>query len=79
MRALSLSALCVMDGCIVHVNTQNRGGKKNPLTQRKKREENKKKRARHEMLAARDALAFTSILFDFHRVLRVLILMCATC
>ena len=31
------------------------------------------------MLAACDALAFTSILFDFHRVLRVLILMCTTC
>ena len=31
------------------------------------------------MLAACDAFAFTSILFDFHCVLRVLILMRTTC
>ena len=31
------------------------------------------------VLAACDALAFTSILFDFHRVLRMLILMGTTC
>jgi hypothetical protein len=69
----------VCDGCIVHV-TPRTAVAKNPLTQIKKMKRKKKReRAKYEMLAACYALAFTSILFDFHRVLRMLILMCTTC
>jgi hypothetical protein len=75
-----LDECLVCDGCIVHV-TPRTAVAKNPLTQRKKTEIKKKEseRTKYEMLAACDALAFTSVLFDFHRVLRVLILMRTTC
>jgi hypothetical protein len=79
MRATFLECL-VCDGCIVRVTPRTAVAKK-PLDA-KKRDEKKEKeseRARYKMLAACDALAFTSILFDFHRVLRVLILMRTTC
>ena len=68
-------------------NTQNRGGKKKPLDAKKKNKrkgkEGRRRReestARGEVLAARHALTLTSILLDFHRVLRMLILMRTTC
>ena len=62
-------------------NTQNRGGQKNPLTQKKneEKEENERMSARHEMLAACDTFAFTTILLNFHRVLRMLIRVRTTC
>lgn len=66
----------VCDGCIVHVTPRTAMAKK-PLDANKKRV--RVKEQGYEMSAACDALAFTSILFDFHRVLRVLILMRTTC
>jgi hypothetical protein len=70
----------VCDGCIIHGTPRTAVAKK-PLDAKKRGNERKRVRekTRYKMLAACDALAFTSILFDFHRVLRMLILMRTTC